>query len=76
MQHSHESPVPKNISKPLVQTDKQPNSLENDLDFEDVSNEPTCFSQNELDDLVRDLDLSKQASELLASRLIEKNCSL
>ena len=32
------------------------------------------FSQNELSDLIRDLNLSKQASELLASRLKEKNC--
>ncbi|XP_072276834.1 uncharacterized protein [Pyxicephalus adspersus] len=32
------------------------------------------FSQEEFNDLIRDLSLSKQASELLASRLKEKNC--
>ena len=31
------------------------------------------FSQNELNDLARDLNLSKESSELLASRLKEKN---
>ena len=30
------------------------------------------FSQNELNDLVHDLALSKESSELLASRLAEK----
>ena len=32
------------------------------------------FSQGELSDLIGDLNLSKQASELLASRLKEKSC--
>lgn len=32
------------------------------------------FSQEELSDLIRDLSLSKEAAELLASRLKEKNC--
>lgn len=35
--------------------------------------QPNLFSQLELDDLVRDLGLSKNQSELLASRLQEKN---
>ena len=34
---------------------------------------PQCFSQRELNDLVGDLELFKQAAELLASRLKEKN---
>ncbi|KAF2899354.1 hypothetical protein ILUMI_06819, partial [Ignelater luminosus] len=34
---------------------------------------PQLFSQNELSDLIRDQNLSKQATELLASRLKEKN---
>lgn len=33
---------------------------------------PQLFSQNELSDLIRDLNLSKQGSEVLASRLKEK----
>ena len=36
---------------------------------------PHPFSQNELNDLVRDLNLSKSSAELLASRLKEKKLS-
>lgn len=35
--------------------------------------EPQLFSQEELNDLVRDLDLPKQSAELLGSRLKSKN---
>lgn len=35
--------------------------------------EPRPFNQNELNDLIRDLGLSKASSELLASRLKERN---
>lgn len=38
--------------------------------------EPKLFSQSDVNDLVRDLDLSKQHSELLASRLQERHCLL
>lgn len=50
---------------------------------EDKSNDPDYipkvpikefFDQNELNDLIRDLNLSKEQSELLASRLKEKKC--
>ncbi|KAI6658231.1 hypothetical protein LOD99_15500 [Oopsacas minuta] len=34
---------------------------------------PQTFTQGELNDLVRDLDLSKDKAELLASRLKQKN---
>ena len=34
---------------------------------------PQLFSQGELNDLIRDFNLSKESSELLASRLKEKN---
>ena len=49
-----------------------------DTESEDSSTEvkkatPQQFNQSELNDLVRDLDLSKQAAELLASRLNEKH---
>ncbi|CAH1113490.1 unnamed protein product [Psylliodes chrysocephalus] len=73
VQRSPDSSVLKNISEPLEQDIEGPSSSKNDSDLEGMSNEPKCFSQNELDDLVRDLNLSKQASELLASRLKEKN---
>jgi len=39
----------------------------------DDSMEPQTFNQDELNDLVRDLGLSKQKSEILASRLKQKN---
>ena len=49
-----------------------------DTEFEDSSTESKKavlqqFNQSELNDLVRDLDLSKQAAEILASRLNEKH---
>lgn len=45
---------------------------EEDSDFESPA-EPVLFTQNALSDLIRDLDLSKERSELLASRLKERN---
>lgn len=48
----------------------------NDSDESDDSDENTkkyCFNQQELSDLVRDLGLSKENSEILASRLKEKH---
>ena len=43
-----------------------------DSDFQTTSYSER-FDQNELSDLIRDLNLSKHSSELLASRLKEKN---
>ena len=37
---------------------------------------PGQFTQGELNDLIRDLNFSKESSEILASRLKEKNCLL
>ncbi|KAI6651114.1 hypothetical protein LOD99_5465 [Oopsacas minuta] len=45
---------------------------EYDVDFQGPSSEPSLFNQAELNDLIRDLNLSKESSELLASRLKEK----
>lgn len=44
-----------------------------DSDYAGCSSTSAHFNQNELNDLVRDLYLSKENSELLASRLREKN---
>lgn len=41
--------------------------------YTQTSSAPKLFNQAELNDLVRDLDLSKSAAELLSSRLQEKN---
>ena len=45
----------------------------NDNDFVPKSSEPILFNQEELSDLIRDLNLSKESSELLASRLNDRN---
>ena len=42
--------------------------------FEESSTSPKQFNQEELSDLIRDLNLSKEASEVLASRLKDKKC--
>ena len=52
-----------------------------DTESEDLSAEskkavPQQFSQSELNDLIRDLDLSKQAAKILASKLNEKHVFL
>jgi len=39
-----------------------------DSDCTEETSSPSLFNQNELNDLIRDLRLSKEASELLASR--------
>ena len=47
-----------------------------DEDYVVEAEPPQLFSQSELNDLLRDLSLSKESSELLASRLKEKNLLL
>lgn len=44
-----------------------------DSDFGETSSSPKLLNQNDLNDLIRDLSLSKECSELLASRLKERN---
>lgn len=62
--HSPDVSVPENISQPLEQENETPSLSQNDADFEGISNEPKCFSQYELDDLVR--DLNKGLGQLLS----------
>jgi hypothetical protein len=79
--HSDEIPVPVfNISLSLEEEEAMAEVVEHDVDFVDDDDDtgacsnrgPQCFNQQELNDLVRDLALSKELSELLASRLSEK----
>ena len=42
-----------------------------DAEASSLSTNPKPFSQGQLNDLVRDLNLSKESSEILASRLSE-----
>ena len=52
-------------------TAAQESQEDEEADFSDDTPHP--FSQNELDDLARDRNLSKSSTELLASRSMEKN---
>ena len=45
----------------------------NDNDFVPTSSEAVLFNQEEFSNLIRDLNLSKESSELLASRLNDRN---
>jgi len=48
-------------------------SSDNQYVREERNSEPKRFNQEELSDLIRDLSLSKDKAELLASRLIKRN---
>lgn len=75
VKHSDDLP----ISKPpmrqpeLYQDDDEEASACSDEYNPNAEKLPKLFTQDELDDLVRDLELSKASAELLASRLQEKN---
>ena len=78
--HSHEVPIPTFHQLPELEDGQSSsdqysdnNLNEGDGDYEGMSSVPQRFRQEELNDLVRDLNLSKAASELLASRLNDKN---
>lgn len=73
--HSDEIPVP-TPSAQLPETESSTESMESqsDMDYTDThDNSPKLMSQVDLDDLVRDLNLSKESAELLGSRLQERN---
>jgi hypothetical protein len=76
--HSSEIPVPLPPSSlDDIQSDSKDGTIlpprdESSSDFS-VGEGPQLFSQSELKDLVRDLDLSKDAVELLGSTLKNKN---
>ena len=64
------------ISK-YIESEEDADSQDLEFSVPSCSNEttnktPDAFNQEELNDLVRDLCLSKESSELLASRLAEK----
>lgn len=78
--HSHSVPYPVCTKRkrepsvepdePPVEPDEQSTADESEVELE---RNPKLFTQSELNDLIRDLDLSKLKSELLASRLKERN---
>ena len=73
--HSDDLPIP---IPPLQLAELSESESDDDRDSGDVYNpaedkQPKLFSQDDLDDLMRDLDLPKASAELLASRLQERN---
>lgn len=75
--HSQDIPVPSFTCLAELSEEECISSSESnrqdDIDFEGISSAPQLFQQSQLNDLVRDLNLSKKSAELLASRLAEKN---
>lgn len=78
--HGEEIPIPIHRSLQSFSSsssESQGNENISDSEFNIISeidsDQPKLFSQVELNDLVRDLGLSKERSELLGSRLKEKN---
>ena len=72
--HCDEYPVPFYAELPDISDEDSSSVLEDEEEegsFTDDAAHP--FSQNELNDLVRDLNLFKSSAELLASRLKERN---
>jgi len=76
MPHSADIPVPVFEQLPPLEdlSDVEERSDSNDADFA-IHEDPVRrgFDQHELNDLARDLGLSKEATEILASRLKENN---
>ncbi|KAK5650493.1 hypothetical protein RI129_001522 [Pyrocoelia pectoralis] len=72
--HCDEISIPVFRELPVI-SDQDSSSVEEDEEeyVVDDSGAPKLFSQMELNDLVRDLSLSKSSAELLASRLKDKN---
>jgi len=73
--HSDDVPVP---TPPAVlqESESSSESMEGKSDYEYTAEQdesPRLMSQGDLDDLVRDLYLSKESAELLGSRLKERN---
>lgn len=72
--HSEELPIPlppvNSSTEDEVQDDYDDGDFSND---ESISKEPQLFNQQKLDDLIRELELTKSKAELLASRLKENN---
>ncbi|CAG9788117.1 unnamed protein product [Diatraea saccharalis] len=70
--HSEEVPVPtyRSTREPSCE---EITKVSSDSDIEEIaSSEPKLFTQKELNDLIRDLGLSKESGGVLASRLKEK----
>ena len=80
--HCEEVPVPEfsNLPDVFMEYDEFHKEVESSASdsggsvFESSSSIPEQIKQEELSDLIRDLDLFKEAAEILISRLKDKNC--
>ena len=74
--HSNELPIPtfKSLSTESFSSGEEEEDMR-DQDFipSEIDSSPQAFTQLELNDLVRDLNLPKDSAEVLASRLNDKN---
>nr|CAH7755025.1 unnamed protein product [Callosobruchus chinensis] len=72
----HDADIPVPIPPKVVQSVESEPSKDSEIDIFEPSasrsHEPQLFSQSELNDLVRDLGLPKDLSEILGSRLRDK----
>ena len=76
--HSSQYPVP-NAPGISIKDEDEGSSSESDYDLSDDDTSPHFPNQSDMDDLVRDLDLSKTSAEVLISRLkdwklLDKSC--
>lgn len=73
--HSEEVPIPEPpATVVLSDSESETNEVEDDIYVPEMQDKsPKFFSQEDLNNLVRDLDLTKHQSELLASRLKERD---
>lgn len=75
--HGLEVPIPEPPDRYTgMSSDSDDEQTDADIDFENTAdeiNQPKPFTQGELNDLTRDLCLSKESAQLLGSRLREKN---
>ena len=81
MSHCEEVPVPQfsHLSDDVPEWDFVHEALKKSSEsdqsmFEGSSSKPEQFNEEELSDLIRDLNLSKENSEVLTSRLKGKKC--
>lgn len=62
-----------NFSSSMEIVDDVEKETSSSLEYSSTNDDPILFDQCDLDDLIRDLNLPKDSSELLASRLKERN---
>ncbi|KAG7160044.1 hypothetical protein Hamer_G017501, partial [Homarus americanus] len=68
-------PIPTDVLQSVSSESDRDSSSDNVSDAyqaEDISDKPEVFTQSEINDLVRDLNLPKESTELLGSRLKSK----